>query len=91
MKLSGLSKLANTVSHFLHRFHVTLFVLLAVTSLSVVALFLNQAVTQEASDTTTTPEPAFDKATMTRISNLHTSLQHDELVFPGGRINPFIK
>lgn len=89
MKFLGLSKITYTLSHFLHRFHVTLFVTLAVGSLSIVALFLNQAVTQETADNSTAPKSTFDKATMDKIAALQTSSQYVELTFPSGRVNPF--
>jgi hypothetical protein len=91
MKSLDLSRLVRTISWFLHRFHVTLFVVLAVGSLAVATLFLSQAITnQTTASTTDTDSNSFDTATMQRITTLHSSSDTSELQLPTGqRTNPF--
>lgn len=90
MKSLNMSQLARAITTFLHRFHVTLFVVFVIGGLSLVTLFLNQAITKQADDiSTSTQEPPFDQSTMDKISNLHTTSDRSELQFPSGRVDPF--
>ena len=89
MKLDT-SQFTLMISRFLHRFHITLFVVLVVGGLSVATLLLNKAITAQ-SDTVTEPAQApFDEKTMTRIENLRTTNEQTNLVLPPtGRTDPF--
>lgn len=89
MKLD-FSQLSHVVSRFLHRFHITLFVVLVVGGLSVATLMLNKAITMQANDLPATPSQGFDESTMTKIQNLHTTTDQTNLDLPDtGRTNPF--
>lgn len=89
MKSLNLNQLTQMVSRFLHRFHVILFVVFVVGGLSLVTLFLNQAITKQGSAEPTTTEQPFDDATMTRIEGLRSTSEQSNLTPPSGRINPF--
>ena len=85
-----LSEVTRVISRFLHRFHVTLFVVLVVGGLSVATLLLNKAITAQASNPNGPTEEAFDENTMTRIKNLRTTDEQTNLVLPDtGRTDPF--
>lgn len=89
MKSLNLSQLTHAISIFLHRFHVTLFVVFVVGGLSLVTLFLNQAITKQDSNISAPSQEPFDKTTMDKISNLRASSDRSDLQLPNGRINPF--
>lgn len=90
MKSLNFSQLTRAVSTFLHRFHITLFVVFVVGGLSLVTSFLNQAITKQDSNISApSQEPPFDEPTMDKISNLRASSEHSDLQLPNGRINPF--
>ena len=86
----SITQLKEFISRFLHRFHVILFVVLVVGGLSLVTAFLNQAITKPSSDVTDSTEQPFDKETMEKINNLHTTNEQTSLNPPNGRINPFL-
>ena len=89
MKLD-ISDITRVISRFLHRFHVTLFVVLIVGGLSVATLLLNKAITTQADTVAEPSQQAFDEKTMTRIQNLHTTDDQTKLVLPAaGRTDPF--
>ena len=89
MKLD-LSQVTLVVSRFLHRFHITLFVVLVVGGLSIATLLLNKSITTQADSTSGPTEQAFDEKTMTRIKNLRTTNEQTNLVLPDtGRTDPF--
>ena len=91
MKSMTLTQFGELASRFLHRFHVIMFVVLVVGGLSLVTLFLNQAITKPASDLTTPGNQSFDEATMKKINNLRTTNDQANLTLPAGRSNPFVK
>lgn len=91
MKSLTVSQLGQMLSQFLHRFHIILFVVLVVGGLSLVTLFLNQAISKPASDLTPSSTQSFDQATMTKIKNLRTTNDQSNLTLPPGRIDPFTK
>lgn len=87
----NLSTITHTISQFMHRFHVTIFVVFVVGGLSLATLFLQQVITAPPQADTGVSDSAstFDDATMGRISNLHTTDDKSSLTLPHGRINPF--
>lgn len=87
------SQLLHGYSRFLHRYHVVIFVVVALGGLALVVFLLNQTI-QISSDTTTateTPIAGFDQTTITRLNDLKQTNSSEALKFPSGRINPFIE
>lgn len=90
MKLEGTEQIAKSVSQFLHRFHVILFVLLVVGGLATATFLLFEIVNNN-----TPPEPipstsSFDQETIDKIRGLRTpSDGRTDLELPNGRTNPF--
>lgn len=80
---------------FLHRFHVVVFVVIALGGLAISVFILNTIIisssdTSQFSSAGTTAE--FDQETIKRIEELRTRDQNDNtLTFPQGRINPFVE
>jgi len=89
MKSLNLSQLTRAISTFLHRFHITLFMVFVIGGLSLVTSFLNQAITKQDSGISAPSQEPFDKPTMDKISNLRESSQRSDLQLPNGRANPF--
>lgn len=89
MKSSALTPLIRAVSRFLHRFHLTLFVVFVLGGLSLVTLFLNHAIAKDDSSIAPPGQQPFDSATMKKIDELHTSSEQTDLTFPAGRTSPF--
>ncbi|MEO5949528.1 MAG: hypothetical protein ABIP74_03920 [Candidatus Saccharimonas sp.] len=89
MKSLSFSQLSRMISHFLHRFHVILFVVFVVGGLSLVTLFLGQTITKQDDGVAGTIEQPFDASTMSRIENLRTTSDQSNLNPPSGRTNPF--
>lgn len=85
----NVSQLSAYLSRFLHRFHLTLFVVFVLGGLSLVTLFLNHAITAKDDTPAQTTEQAFDEAAMKRINDLRSSTDQTTLTFPEGRSNPF--
>ena len=87
----SLSALARSIPHFLHRFHVMIFVLFVVGGLSVVTLLLNFVVTNRTASTgTDSSQSNFDTTTIEKVRSLQdanggtSTLPNSE-----GRTNPF--
>jgi hypothetical protein len=84
-----------TVAAFLHRFHVTIFVLVVFGGLALVVFMLNNVIvlsTDSAGYTPETPSAEFDQATIDRIEELQTRDQSNGgLQLPPGRTNPFVE
>lgn len=81
------------VLRFLHRYHLTIFVVLVLGGLALVILSVDQTVTSAStiptsSTTSSTDIPAFDKATMQKIDALQPSGTPTPLNL-SGRYNPF--
>jgi hypothetical protein len=94
MSTPTLSHITHAVSQFMHRFHVTIFVVFVVGGLSLATLFLQRVITAtpQADAGTTGSASTFSKSemdTMERIRNLHTTDDKSSLTLPSGRINPF--
>lgn len=84
------SQISHAVSHFMHRYHIIIFTLIVVGSLSVATFVLYQVVntSQLASDDQVST--GFDKKTMEKINTLSGSDDaQPTLVPPAGRTNPF--
>lgn len=91
----SLPAIKKALAAFLHRFHVTTFVIVVLGGLVVVVLLLNDTIitSGEPNDykpqTTTT---TFDQATMKRIEELKTRDQDTNISAPPGtRVNPFVE
>lgn len=63
----SLTGLASTITRFLHRFHVILFVLVTMGSLAVATLFLNELISRPATNSNNSVTGRFDDATIKRI------------------------
>lgn len=83
------------ISSFLHRFHVTTFVIIVLGGLVVVVLLLNDTIITSGEPNDYTPRTTtttFDQATMKRIEELKTRDQSTDITTqPGARINPFVE
>jgi hypothetical protein len=93
MDTSSLSliQIKTTVLHFLHRYHVLLFVLIAIGGLSVATFLINQAINQPIEQTNQSATDTFDQDTMDKIEKLRKPNEAPApLVLPNGRVNPFI-
>ena len=95
MNLS-LAPLKKSLSAFLHRFHVLVFVIIALGGLIWAILILNSIIVQSSSDDDGYAAPAstaaFDQATIKRIEDLKTRDQASgELDLSKGRSNPFVE
>jgi len=88
MKSLSFAQLNHLISQFLHRFHVILFVVFVIGGLSLVTLFLGQAITAQGTPPPTAGDPPFDTATMSKIENLRTTTDTSNLILPNGRTNP---
>lgn len=94
MELS-LTGLKTSLSTFFHRYHVVLFVVVAVGGLAVVIFMLNNTIIA-ASETPAEGAPVtsttFDQATIDKVNQLDTTSSSRPLSLPGGqRTNPFVE
>ena len=84
---------SKTISNFLNRFHLVLFIVVVMLSLSVAVILLYSIVGKASGAESTALNGngnAFDQATIDRIEQLKTSDQPSTpLDFSKGRINPF--
>jgi len=95
MNLS-LAPLKDSLTAFMHRFHVLIFVLVALGGLIAAILILNSIVASSSSSsdgyTATQNSAAFDQVTIKRIEDLKTRDQtSDQLDLSKGRSNPFVE
>lgn len=95
MELSS-ATLKNSLGHFLRRYHLLVFTISILGGLSVCMLLLNGIIIKSGDTTGYTPTAApasFDKDTMQRIKELHTSTDNasDDLNLSSGRTNPFVE
>ncbi len=87
----SLPQLTSSLSRFLHRYHVVLFVLTVVGGLALANFMINQAINEKPIDQPQAVSSSFDKETMDKINQLNeSSSQTTDFVLPSGRINPFI-
>lgn len=91
----SLGALKKSLVAFLHRFHITLFVLVVFGGLAVVVFMLNHVIIRSGDSsgyTPETPSATFDQDTITRIQELQTRDQsNSSLQLPAGRTNPFVE
>lgn len=91
----SLDAIKKSLSTFLHRFHVTLFVLVVFGGLALVIFMLNGVIirsTETSGYTPKTPNATFDQATIDRIEELQTRGQtNGGPTLPPGRTNPFVE
>lgn len=87
----SLSQLSAMLVHFLHRYHVLLFVLTAVGGLSIATFLINQTINTPSESTIQSGTQTFDKETMEKVKSLRKPTEAPApLELPAGRINPFI-
>ncbi len=85
-----LDKLLSSISAFLRRYHVMLYVLTVVVGVSIAILMLNGLINSSKQTDHPFPEPArFDKQTIERIEGFTTPDKNTKFKLPPGRINPF--
>lgn len=91
----SLTGIKTTLSTFFHRYHVVLFVVVAVGGLAAVIFMLNLtiiAASQTPADGAPVTSTSFDQATIDRVNQLDTTQNSTPLSLPGGqRINPFVE
>lgn len=87
----NLSQITKALSHFLHRYHILIFVLTVIGGLSLATFMINQAInTAPAADPVADITGGFDKDTMAKIKSLRKAGEApDPLTLPNGRVNPF--
>lgn len=87
----NLHQIQQSLSHFLHRYHVLVFVFTVIGGLSLATFMINQAINTPSTQSTTAETTGnFDKATMEKIKALRkTDEAPKQLVLPTGRANPF--
>jgi len=83
------------VATFLHRFHLTLFVIFILGGLAVVVFMLNGVIVKSSEANGYAPNAnstVFDEKTIQEIENLKTTGQsNDDLDLSHGRTNPFVE
>jgi len=91
----SLGAIKKSFAAFLHRFHITIFVLVVFGGLAFVVFMLNNVIIRSGDSTGYTPETpsaTFDQDTITRIEELQTRDQaNSTLQLPPGRTNPFVE
>lgn len=86
-------QLISGYSRFFHRYHVILFVIIALGGLSIVVFLLYQTV-QSSTDTANITQDivaGFDNVTIERLKSLDQTGGSEPLEFPKTRINPFVE
>ncbi|NCU37780.1 hypothetical protein EOL96_01810 [Candidatus Saccharibacteria bacterium] len=79
-----------TASHFLHRYHVVVFVLIVIGSLAAANFFIAQSINEKRLETPPANNELFDIMTISRINSLNKSSEETtQFVLPAGRTNPF--
>lgn len=90
---TAFAAIAQAFVRFLHRFHITIFVLIVFGGLAIIVLMLNGIIIRSSDSgdyTPETPSASFDQATIDRIEELKTRNQADQpFTIPPGRSNPF--
>lgn len=74
----SLSAINKTLSRFLHRYHVVIFVLFALGGLAVITLLLNNIITRASTITETPQVTGFDQTTVEKIEQLKTASESDQ-------------
>ena len=90
----SLSSIKKSVSAFLHRYHVVVFVVTILGGLVIVVLLLNGIIAKsgQVGNFTPTTGSSFDQQTIERIENLKTrNEKSDPIDLSSGRTNPFVE
>lgn len=93
MQQISVSQLTKQISALMHRYHVVIFVVVALGSLIVATLYLNSVI----GISNTIPAPpayqGFDKATITKIDSFETAeeQQQEGITMPTSKRNPFVE
>lgn len=91
----SLTIIKKSLSHFIERFHVIIFVVVILGGLGVVVLLLNNVILTSGNTSDYTPETSnaeFDQATIKQIEQLRTRDETgDQLDLSKGRTNPFVE
>lgn len=89
ISFNGLGK---GVSNFFHRYHVVIFIVLALGGLIVATLMLNATVGRSVAQPVTATGITFDKTTINKLDKLKTAdEQTSGGAAPLGRRNPFVE
>lgn len=84
------NQLTKTVSHFLHRYHVLIFAIVAIGGLSFATFRLYSIINAAAVPDAPQTQSTFDQATIEKIKGLRSADEAQQpLKLPSGRINPF--
>lgn len=87
----NIQQLSKTISHFLHRYHVILFVLSVIGGLALATFMINQSINERSADQPATGIEKFDATTIEKINKLNpSSTQSTPFTLPSGRTNPFM-
>ena len=85
-----LKKLTLSVSHFFHRYHIIIFVVIVLNGLSFATFLLYSVVIESSTPVADTGNTTFDQATIDKLSNLRgTNDTNTPIILPSGRTNPF--
>lgn len=91
----SVASIKKVLVNFLHRFHLTIFVVVVLGGVIVAVGLLNSIVIRSGDTAGYTPKTtsdSFDEATITRIDELKTRDQNGgNLNLSGGRTNPFVE
>jgi len=92
----SLNLIKKSLANFIHRFHVTIFVIVVLGSLVVVVLLLNNVIIRSSEQgdyvPTSSAPSSFDQATIDRIEQLKSRTDTSSpLDLSKGRINPFVE
>lgn len=89
----SVGELGGIIARFMRRYHVMLFTLTVVISVSVAVFMLNGIITlSNETDDSIGGVSGFDTATIERIENFNMSNDiSDDFSLPPGRVNPFIE
>lgn len=86
----NLAQITRGISHFLHRFHVLIFVITIIGGLSVATFMLYTVILSTAPSSTQPPPTTFDKETIEKVETLRDNNDAPTpLIKPEGRTNPF--
>ena len=91
----SLSPMKKSITSFFARYHVVVFSVIVIGGLAAVILILSSIIQSSTQTTDYSPKAnnaSFDEATIDRVNQLKSRDETaGELVFPDGRINPFVE
>lgn len=89
----SISGIGTSLSNFMGRYHLVIFLLTVVIGVSVAMLFLNNLITlANSNEPASVPPVTFDQKTIDRIKDFNLSGSTDnKFVLPSGRANPFVE